>query len=80
MLSGMRQALMFMPATPHFTAFRANVPSRGFIARTIGSHAGFNAVPQPSQIAASGVAGAVMGMPRPNVRDVPKPLFSALEV
>ncbi len=51
---------MFNPATPWRTAFSAKLPSHGFIATTIGSQLGFNAVPQPSQVAASGVAGAVM--------------------
>ena len=57
----MRAASMFMPATPQVTALWASVPSSGFIARTIGSQAGFRASAQPVHLAASGVAGAVIG-------------------
>src|SRR5439155_22831405 len=38
----------FNPATPHFSAFWAKVPSKGFVATMMGSQAGFRAVPQPS--------------------------------
>ena len=51
---------MFMPATPQVRALWARVPSIGFIARTMGSQAGFRAAAQPVHFAASAVAGAVI--------------------
>src|SRR5699024_10547850 len=46
---------------PCARTFLATVFSaRGLRARTIGSYAGFNAVPHPSRCSASGVAGAVI--------------------
>ena len=51
---------MFIPATPCRIAFSANVPSSGFIATTIGSHAGFRAVPQPDHSRAALLPGSVI--------------------
>ena len=53
-------ASMFMPATPHRWALWASVPSSGFIARMIGSHAGLSELAQPVHNFANSVAGAVM--------------------
>src|SRR5699024_11041475 len=55
-----RLASMLSAPVPCSNTFAATVPLNGFLAATIGSTAGFNAVPQPSHCAASGVAGAVM--------------------
>src|SRR5699024_7874591 len=53
-------ASMLSAPVPCSNTFAATVSLNGFLAATIGSTAGFNAVPQPSHSAASGVAGAVM--------------------
>ena len=45
---------------PHSWTLPATVPASGLRARTIGSTAGFNAVPQPSHFLAASVAGAVL--------------------
>src|SRR5690606_17682321 len=47
--SPIRVASMFSAPVPYASTFAATVPTRGFRAITIGSNAGFSAVPQPSQ-------------------------------
>src|SRR5690606_27570380 len=49
---------IFRPPVPHFITFSATVFSlKGFLASTIGSWAGFKAVPHPSLSRASGDCG-----------------------
>jgi len=52
---------MLMPPVPCVSTLFATVPMSGLRARTIGSCAGFSAVPHPSHILAPSVAGAVTG-------------------
>src|SRR5699024_314184 len=58
-------ASMFNPPTPCDNTLLATVPSKGFLARIIGSIAGLSAVPQPSHCLAASVAGAVTAPPSP---------------
>src|SRR5699024_7568447 len=78
-------AFTLIAPVPCARTFLATVFSaRGLRARTIGSKAGFNAVPQPSHCAASGVAGAVIGTsiaatPTESVLVAYVPPFSAVD-
>src|SRR5699024_8533250 len=54
-------ASMLSAPVPCSNTFAATVSLNGFLAATIGSTAGFNAVPQPSHCLAASVAGVVIG-------------------
>src|SRR5690606_39229182 len=55
-----RHPSIFSAPVPCLSTFSATVPTKGLRARQIGSHAGFNAVPQPCHWRAAAVAGRVM--------------------
>ena len=59
---------MLIAPTPHFKTFSAidNPFSKGFLASTIGSFAGFKALPQPFHCFAWSVEGAVKGIFEPS--------------
>src|SRR5699024_3529089 len=67
-------ASMWSARVPCSNTFAATVPLNGFLAATIGSTAGFNAVPQPSHCLAASVAGVVIGSGLPT--DCPPPCMA----
>src|SRR5690625_3966360 len=67
-------ASMLSAPVPCSNTFAATVSLNGFLAATIGSTAGFNAVPQPSHCLAASVAGVVIGSGLPT--DCPPPCMA----